>query len=48
MKKAVILFKEWIKYSFPMPDFFLYWNVKLDNRGGKLTLFKKFRRFPNQ
>lgn len=32
MKKAVMLFKEWIKYSFQSPDCFSDWNVKLDNR----------------
>ena len=30
-KKAVMLFKEWIKYSFQTLDFFFYWNVRLDN-----------------
>lgn len=47
MKKAVILFKEWIKYNFQTLDLFSYWNVKLDNREGKLTLFETFRCFPN-
>lgn len=47
MKKAVMLFKEWIKYSLQMLDFFPFWNVKLDNQGGKLTWFEKFRCFPN-
>ena len=32
MKKAVMLFKEWIKYSSQSPDFFSDWNVQLDNQ----------------
>lgn len=31
MKKAVMLFKEWIKYSLQMQDFFPCCNVILDN-----------------
>lgn len=47
MKKAVMLFKEWIKYSFQTLNFFSYWNVRLDNQEGKLTLLEKFRCFPS-
>lgn len=47
MKKAVMLFKEWSKYTFQTLDFFSYWNVKLDNQQGKLTLFEKFNCFPD-
>lgn len=32
MKNAVMLFKERIKYSFQLPDFFSSWNAKLDNQ----------------
>lgn len=47
MEKAVMLYNEWIKYSFQMLDFFSYWNVNLDNWGENLTLFEKFRCFPD-
>lgn len=48
MKKAVMLFKEWIKYSLQMPDFLLCWNVKLEDWGGKLTLSENVRCFPSK
>lgn len=47
MKKAVMLYNEWIKNSFQMLNFFSCWNVKLDNRGENLTLFEKFRCIPD-
>lgn len=41
MKKAVMLFKEWIKYSFQSPDCFSDWNVKLDNQEENSPCLKK-------
>lgn len=40
MKNTVMLFKEWIKYSFQLPAFFSSWNVKLEKQEGNSPCLK--------